>query len=416
MQVNTKNDAAPLEAAGANKKRNARKHRASNGCGCLILKGTIYHARWSIGNHLVQRSLNTSDIKEARAKLAALSVQRTNALDRAALRKITQIMSASLTDISDASKVASIPINAMFDYYTQSANRASVRPSSLAVQRSQFTSFTTWLHTTYPSITNARDISQSIADAYAIHRNKTAAPRTVLLSLATLSQIWNILKPKFALEYNPWTSEHIARPRHLHSRNPRRALTAAEIHALLSTANLEDATIIKFALYAGLRLSDIIDLQWQHIDLTRGWINKTQIKTSRPVSVPIAPALHAAIIRWKDECAKSAAAPSPYLFPHFDHSHTTTNPIAPISAHFIKLFAAAGIELHNAAGRATFHSLRHTFVSNLANAGVSPLIIKDAAGHSALQTTEGYTHIGENALRAAFSTAAKQIQPPPASK
>ncbi len=39
----------------------------------------------------------------------------------------------------------------------------------------------------------------------------------------------------------------------------------------------------------------------------------------------------------------------------------------------------------------TFHGLRHSFISGLANAGVSPEIRQKLAGHAALKCT-GFTH------------------------
>ena len=57
--------------------------------------------------------------------------------------------------------------------------------------------------------------------------------------------------------------------------------------------------------------------------------------------------------------------------------------------------------------RATFHSLRHTFITNLIEAGVDPLLVRDAAGHSVMATTAGYTHIGEKTLRRAIARSAK---------
>ena len=50
-----------------------------------------------------------------------------------------------------------------------------------------------------------------------------------------------------------------------------------------------------------------------------------------------------------------------------------------------------------------FHMLRHTFISNLANNGVSPQIAKELARHSNINTTmDIYTHINEEAQREAI--------------
>ena len=50
---------------------------------------------------------------------------------------------------------------------------------------------------------------------------------------------------------------------------------------------------------------------------------------------------------------------------------------------------------------ATFHSLRHTFVSLAANAGVPLPVVQSIVGHSSTAMTRHYYHENEEALRAA---------------
>ena len=48
-----------------------------------------------------------------------------------------------------------------------------------------------------------------------------------------------------------------------------------------------------------------------------------------------------------------------------------------------------------------FHSLRHTFVSISANAGVPLVVVQAIVGHSNPAMTQHYYHKDENALRSA---------------
>ena len=54
-----------------------------------------------------------------------------------------------------------------------------------------------------------------------------------------------------------------------------------------------------------------------------------------------------------------------------------------------------------------FHSLRHSFASNLANKGVPLIAIKELLGHSDISTTQIYDHVldqeTEEAVRNAFA-------------
>ncbi len=50
-----------------------------------------------------------------------------------------------------------------------------------------------------------------------------------------------------------------------------------------------------------------------------------------------------------------------------------------------------------------FHSLRHSFASNLAQQGVSLYVIKELLGHSSVSTTEIYSHLNLETLKEAIS-------------
>ncbi len=50
-----------------------------------------------------------------------------------------------------------------------------------------------------------------------------------------------------------------------------------------------------------------------------------------------------------------------------------------------------------------FHSLRHSFASNLVQKGVSLYSVKELLGHSTISTTEIYSHLNLDTLREAES-------------
>jgi site-specific recombinase XerD len=67
-----------------------------------------------------------------------------------------------------------------------------------------------------------------------------------------------------------------------------------------------------------------------------------------------------------------------------------------VSRKFKGACIAAGIEkeIH-------FHSLRHSFASNLVQNGVPLYTIKELLGHSSISTTEIYSHLNMDSLREA---------------
>jgi hypothetical protein len=66
---------------------------------------------------------------------------------------------------------------------------------------------------------------------------------------------------------------------------------------------------------------------------------------------------------------------------------------------------AAGIPYQTDAGIADFHSLRHTFISNLAAGGVPPKLAQQLARHSTITLTmDRYSHVGLLDLNAALES------------
>ena len=57
---------------------------------------------------------------------------------------------------------------------------------------------------------------------------------------------------------------------------------------------------------------------------------------------------------------------------------------------------------------ATFHSLRHAFVTRAIEAGVAAPIVRALVGHNTAAMTDRYTHIGESTIVDAFNA----VNPP----
>ena len=72
-----------------------------------------------------------------------------------------------------------------------------------------------------------------------------------------------------------------------------------------------------------------------------------------------------------------------------------------------KPFGSIKTAWNGACGRAgvsnaRIHDIRHKTLSDMAKAGIPIATIKRAAGHSQVQTTDGYTHLQIEDLRIAF--------------
>lgn len=384
-------------------KRKQKRSKAPDGAGYLVLRGNTYQARWKVNGKIISRSLHTSDLDTAKLELARLSVPRTGLRDRDAMLKLTRAMSAQLSDVSDQVRAASIPIKQLFDIWQQSPIRGRATGRTLESYKHQLTSFTDWLSGVYPEITNARDVSQTVAEEYITHRRNTRSTGTVQKDLNLLSAIWKSLALKYGLEYNPWHPDRIARP----AAKPvsRRALTDAECDALLAAADATQRLRILLALDAGLRLGDIIHLEWRVIDFDRRLIcHLTTRKTGAEIFNPISKRLEKALRERRAEQPQD----EPHVFPDDIKRIRANGDPERITHEMKRLFERAGIETTQTDkdGRshtvASFHSLRHTFVSRLMERGVNPYYVQRAVGHSSMMMTAHYDHSASDEIRRAL--------------
>lgn len=386
-----------------------RRTRAANGSGSLLKRGRNYYARFHVAGKVVERALHTDDEEEARAEMARLAVTYQGKEDRRFIEKIAIARAESLTDISVAMKVVAVPVSQLFTLFRDSATRRPVGVRTLESYHCQVNCFVEWLGKMYPNVTSVRDVSQGMAEEYVKYRLEENSCNTVNKDLNLLAMIWRTLSPQFGLSYNPWTSDKIARKRA--RPKSRRALTDVECRKILDAAGDkfegELRLLIMVALFTGLRLGDVLSLGWSDVDLGRAWIEKREThKTGASVSVPISGELLEGL---KERRALGSG--DGLLFPRLAAKVTDDGDTYRISNIVVRLMKSVGIETSQSGERrnvplATFHSLRHTFVTRLIEGGVSPIIVKDAVGHSVMATTEHYTHVGEAALRTALNSGA----------
>jgi len=132
-----------------------------------------------------------------------------------------------------------------------------------------------------------------------------------------------------------------------------------------------------------------------NVDFDLNGINFTETKTNRNRSVPMEPIVRKALLELSDQ-----AGDAEYVFTNPD-TETRYNDIK-------KSFSAACRE----AGitNFTFHDLRHTFGTRLADAGVDVVTIKELMGHASIVTTMRYLHATGQGKRGAITVLSEYRQ------
>lgn len=229
-----------------------------------------------------------------------------------------------------------------------------------------------------PGLTALADVTPGTCREFA--SSLTGVPKTVAHIVSNCARLYRVVAPLHGLDGDPWRGIRMSAK----SRQGR-ALTPAETAALLkATSGTEYGLAILIGLYTGLRYSDIARLRWDAID--GDTIRMVPHKTaSHGVEVVIP--LHGRVVK------ALPARCGEYVMPELARTYRWRK-----TADRFKLACEAAGVSHEGI---TFHSLRHTFVTRLAEAGIPEDIRRRLAGHSNAVTHDRYTH-DEAAQRAAI--------------
>ena len=174
-------------------------------------------------------------------------------------------------------------------------------------------------------------------------------------------------------------------------RRDRTALSRDEYLAMLSYAgaNARDYAMLQVFLQTGLRVSELVALKIDDIDLTNRVLHVRVGKGMAARSIELERKATQAI---KNYLSIRPAALSEQLFLNYTNEPISERGVRKLVAKYLKL---AGIKK-----KASCHSLRHTFATAKAQQGVSAYRLKDWLGHSSLETTQIYIHLSkQNAQR-----------------
>ncbi len=225
------------------------------------------------------------------------------------------------------------------------------------------------------------------------------AARTANLSLKVVSSAFNAALRQGYIQNNPCTALE-ALPVESEEKG---TFTPAQVARLVSAAEGDWKGAILLAYLTGARLGDVANMRWNSIDLKGQTITFTPKKTKKPVIVPLHPAL-------ERELLKKPGIGKALLFPTLAGKGTGGR--HGLSGLFSAIMEKAGIEAvitrQTSEGRATsslsFHSLRHSFNSAMANAGISQEIRQKLTGHASAEMNRVYTHHELEPLRAAIAS------------
>lgn len=196
--------------------------------------------------------------------------------------------------------------------------------------------------------------------------------------------------------------------------------TAEQVADLVAHAEGDWKGAILLGYFGGPRLSDVANMRWEAVDLAGSVLSfvpgKTkQTKTKlKKTTLPIHPDFE----RWLLS-QEAPDDPHAFLFPSL--AGRGTGGAHGLSRQFKRIMEDAGIDDGLAdtgdgkrrQSRLSFHSLRHSFNSAMANAGVPQEIRQALASHSSAEMNNVYTHLEMKTLREAIAVIPSVTEPGP---
>jgi len=237
------------------------------------------------------------------------------------------------------------------------------------------------------------DISSQAISSYLLDISNLNSAATSNRHRSLLSNIF-----KKAVEWNYATQNHCSSVDKLTENPPPAKIYDNQdmgkiISALANENNQVAACALQLLLVTGLRLNEVLSLEWGNVDIANTQIYLANTKSGRGRHVPI----NAEAIKILNICkaSRSNSHSSPWVFPGKDPNKHIANP----RKAWRRVLAVAGVEF----GR--IHDIRHSFASACVRSGASLYVVQNLLGHSSPTTTQRYAHLTGSELNEASSKA-----------
>jgi len=370
-----------------------------------------YFFRYQVNGQRKAVSLKTKNVEEAVVKA----------------REFVPVVKAPTLDVISAhvkhakgmvTRRQALALADVWELYSKHPDRAT--PATPHEREAYHATLEEFIKVACSGITEFSEVTPELAEKFAKHmRAADIAVDTHNRKLKRLRRIFAVLK-EYREGDNPFLAISLQRkPREEQQHEVRRLSFTREQEAAILEV-LADTThkvmhkpelrvVYHLGMFTGQRFKDCVLLKWDRVDLNRRRLWVKQFKTGSEVTIPIAPKLLEVLVEaqaWKRGgyvCPNIAAR---YNIVDAQGINTGVN-LANIDA--MRVIKWIGLEPSvRVPGRKKkvtvygFHSLRHSFASHCAEAGVPKAVVLSILGANSEIVDKHYTHIGEEAQEKAI--------------
>jgi len=173
---------------------------------------------------------------------------------------------------------------------------------------------------------------------------------------------------------------------------PQRLLDNQSIDAFTAW---RDRLVMEFLYGGGLRVSELVALDYGRIDLVNG-VARVLGKGRKERLCPLGRVAMAVLAKWRSEFARDTALSAPVVV-NTRHERLAVRQVQLLLKRYLAL-ADLPLDLSP-------HKLRHSYATHLLNAGADLRLVQELLGHASLDTTQIYTHVSVARLREIYDKA-----------
>ncbi|OEY03827.1 recombinase XerC [Corynebacterium sp. BCW_4722] len=159
--------------------------------------------------------------------------------------------------------------------------------------------------------------------------------------------------------------------------------------------HLRDRAMLELLYATGMRVGELTGLDTQDVDLARGLARVTG-KGNKQRVVPFGDTAAAAVNEWLEFGRHELAGDTAALFVGSRGGRIDQRQVRRVVD---RASAGAGLE------HVSPHTLRHTAATHMLEGGADLRVVQEMLGHTSLQTTQIYTHVSAQRLKAVYDQA-----------
>ena len=297
-----------------------------------------------------------------------------------------------------------IPASHVWRLYEKQPKPRTMAPATLRTKKIHINHWLRWVTAKQPEVKYLHEVTESHAAAYFGDQQELAG-QTRNNRLSALHDVFKVVRVAAGLQKNVWD----AVPRVDKGTVRRAALTVEQVVSLYNAAKDFDGRMqtfwpaaIAIGFHTGLRWGDVCTLEWCEMRLAEGIIVLVERKKRRSQK-DLALVLHPDFMTYVDQAGENWGTDG-FVWPKIaqEYLKDAQHNVRWLITEFNQLCGSVGIRVSRdplegeirkqRVKEVGFHSLRHTFVTQLLDRGVDARKVQLAVGHKNPAMMEHYSH------------------------